>query len=68
MKRVPAYLAVLILHQEADRTSDERYRISAATLRKWVQRGHITRGLGGYSLDEIEQYVTRRDVDQRVPA
>jgi hypothetical protein len=58
--RVPASLAVLILRQEADRTSDDTYRITAATLRKWVERGHITRGDGGYDLAEIFAYLDRR--------
>jgi hypothetical protein len=58
--RVPASLAVLMLHQEADRTGDDTYRITAAALRKWVQRGHITRGDGGYDLGEIFDYLERR--------
>lgn len=60
MKRVPAALAVLLLHQEADASGDERLRIRPATLRKWVERGHITRGDGGYDLGEITAYVERR--------
>jgi hypothetical protein len=66
MTRVPAKLALLLLHHEVDRTGDERYRITAATLRKWVQCGHITRGRGGYDLGEITDYLDRRShpVDQ----
>lgn len=64
MKRVPAELVLLTLHQEADRTGDERYRVTGAALRKWVQRGHITRGRGGYDLAEIIDYLDRRS--QRV--
>jgi hypothetical protein len=59
MKPVPASLALLMLHQEADRTGDDRYRISPATLRQWVKRGHITRGTGGYDLAEITAYLDR---------
>jgi hypothetical protein len=58
--RIPASLAVLMLHQEADRTGDDRLRISSATLRKWVERGHITRGDGDYDLGEIFAYLDRR--------
>lgn len=61
MKRVPAALALLLLHQEADARGDERYRVRPATLRKWVQRGHLTRGDGGYDLGEVLAYLERRD-------
>jgi hypothetical protein len=63
--RVPASLALLILHQEAHRTGDPRYRIRPVTLRLWVHRGHITRGPGGYDLREILAYISKRDGDQR---
>jgi hypothetical protein len=53
MKRVSAELALLALHQSG-------YQIKAATLRAWVQRGHITRGSGGYDLTEILAYLDRR--------
>ena len=53
MERVPAELALLTLHQSG-------YTVAPATLRKWVQRGHITRGDGGYDLSEILTYVDRR--------
>lgn len=61
MKRVPASLAVLLLHQEADARGDDLYRIQRATLRKWVQRGHVTRGPGGYDLAEILTYLEQRE-------
>ncbi|MEV4053018.1 hypothetical protein AB0J55_17685 [Amycolatopsis sp. NPDC049688] len=61
MKRVPARLAVLLLHQEADARGDDRYRIGPATLRQWVRRGHLTRGDGGYDLRELLAYLERRD-------
>lgn len=61
MKRVPASLVLCVLHAEADRTGDNRYRITPAALRKWVQRQHITRGPGGYDLAEILNYLTKRD-------
>lgn len=61
MKRVPAALVLLLLHQEADARGDGRYRIGAATLRQWVRRQHITRGPGGYDLAEILAYLERRD-------
>lgn len=61
LKRVPASLAVLLLHQEADASGDERLRIRPATLRKWVERGHITRGDGGYDLTEILGYLEQRE-------
>lgn len=60
MNRVPAKLAVLLLHQEADARGDNELRIGAATLRKWVERGHITRGDGGYDLREILTYLEHR--------
>lgn len=68
MKRVPASLAVLLLHQEADARALDgdaegaaRLRVRPATLRKWVQRGHITRGPGGYDLGEILTYLEQRE-------
>jgi hypothetical protein len=61
VKRVPARLAVLLLHQEADARGDDELRIGAATLRKWVQRGHVTRGPGGYDLAEILTYLEQRE-------
>lgn len=66
MTRVPASDVLLLLHAEADRTGDERYRVTGATLRSWVHRGHITRGRGGYDLAEILDYLDRRDASQRV--
>lgn len=53
MTRVPASLALLMLRKGG-------YELSPATLRKWVQRGHITRGPGGYDLREIVAYLDRR--------
>lgn len=37
------------------------YQLSACTLRKWVQRGHITRGKGGYCVREIREYIDKRE-------
>jgi hypothetical protein len=54
MTRVPAQLALLALRQSG-------HHLTAATLRSWVHRGHITRGKGGYSLTEIRLYLERRD-------
>jgi len=68
VNRVPAALAVLLLHQEADARALDgdaegaaRLRIKPATLRKWVQRDHITRGPGGYDLAEILTYLEQRE-------
>lgn len=61
MNRVPAALAVLLLHQEADARGDESLRITAGALRNWVWRGHITRGPGGYDLSEILTYLEHRE-------
>lgn len=55
MNRVPASIALLALRQSG-------HRISPSTLRMWVNRGHITRGPGGYDLREITRYL-----DQRAP-
>jgi hypothetical protein len=60
VRRVPAKLAVLLLHQEADARGDESLRITAGALRNWVYRGHITRGPGGYNLAEVLAYLDRR--------
>ncbi|SFO60013.1 hypothetical protein [Amycolatopsis rubida] len=64
--RARAADVVLLLAQEADRTGDDRYRVTPATLRQWVRRGHITRGDGGYNLREIVAYLDRRDA--KIPA
>lgn len=64
MNRIPASLVLLLLHQEADARSDDELRIRAATLRKWVQRGHITRGPGGYDLAEILAYLEQRETER----
>ncbi|RSN65433.1 hypothetical protein DMH01_03390 [Amycolatopsis sp. WAC 04182] len=66
MNRVPAALVVRLLHQEADKRGDDRYRLKPATLRKWVQRGHITRGDGGYDLREILVYLDGRENGVRI--
>lgn len=55
MKRVPAELALLALHQSG-------HTVTSSTLRKWVQRGHITRGDGGYDLREIIAYLEERQI------
>lgn len=52
--RVPISLALLALSQSG-------HRLSPATLRSWVHRGHITRGRGGYCIHEIREYLDRRD-------
>lgn len=61
MRRVPAALALLALHQSGR-------PLTAGTLRQWVRRGHISRGRGGYDLTEIVTYLDRRDETQRVSA
>ncbi|MFF4600573.1 hypothetical protein [Amycolatopsis sp. NPDC001319] len=68
MTRVRASDVVLLLHQEAakreqagDLAGAKRLRIGTATLRKWVQRRHITRGSGGYDLAEILTYIDHRE-------
>lgn len=58
MKRVPASLALLALRQSG-------HHIAPVTLRQWVARGHITRGSGGYCLEEIVAYLDSRDTDTR---
>ncbi|MGW4487876.1 hypothetical protein ACWEOE_29010, partial [Amycolatopsis sp. NPDC004368] len=57
----PAAPLLLLLNQEAARTGDDRYRITGATLRSWVHRGHITRGPGGYSPREVLAYLESRE-------
>lgn len=52
--RVPASVALLALHRSG-------YTVTAATLRKWVQRGHITRTSTGYHLGEIVAYLDKRN-------
>lgn len=61
MRRVPASLALLALHQSG-------YPIKAGTLRQWVRRGHITRTADGYDLAEIVTYLDRRNADTAKPA
>lgn len=58
MKRVPASLALLALRQSG-------HHIAPVTLRQWVARGHITRGPGGYCLQEIVDYLDSRGADTR---
>lgn len=53
MTRVPASLVLTLLHQSG-------HHLTPAALRKWVQRGHITRGSGGYDLREILAYLDQR--------
>jgi hypothetical protein len=65
MRRVPASDVLLLLHAEADRTGDDRYRVTGAALRQWVRRQHITRGAGGYDLREILAYLERRATQDR---
>lgn len=62
MKRVPAWVVLEILRQEADKTGDNRYRVTGGALRNWVWRGHVTRGSGGYDLTEILAYLQSRSV------
>lgn len=52
--RVPVAVALLALRQSG-------YTLTPATLRKWVHRGHITRGPGGYCIREITAYIDRRE-------
>lgn len=60
-RRVPAWAVLELLRQEADATGDDRYRITAATLRSWAHRGHISpAGRAGYDLIEILGYLDRR--------
>jgi hypothetical protein len=54
--RFPLADTIAILHSEADRTGDERFRIRASTVRIWVHRGHITRG-PLYDLGEIRAHI-----------
>lgn len=68
MKRVPASLAVLLLHQQADAMvldgdieGAKKLRVTPGALRNWVWRGHITRGPGGYDLAEILTYLEQRE-------
>lgn len=61
MTRVPASLVLLALHQSG-------YLIAPGTLRQWVHRGHITRGPGGYDLEEIVAYLDSRNADTASPA
>lgn len=56
----PASLALLMLAQEADRTGDDQYRVTPATLRSWVLRGRVVRGSRGYCLNSIVEYLGRR--------
>lgn len=57
MTRVPVLVALLALRQSG-------YDLSAATLRSWVHRGHITRGKGGYCIREITAYVDAREASK----
>ena len=59
--RFPAWHVLALLHEEADKRSDERFRIKPATLRQWVRRKHITRGDGGYCVREIVAYIDGRE-------
>jgi hypothetical protein len=68
VKRVPASLALLLLHQEADRTGDERYRIAPSTLRCWVHRGKVSKTAAGYDLREVAAYASSRASDLSVSA
>ena len=67
MNRVSAGLVLHLLHQEADKRGDDRYRLRPATLRSWVHRGHISRGEGGYDLREILAYLDARENRVRIP-
>ncbi|MCR3719150.1 hypothetical protein LY15_001111 [Prauserella flava] len=60
MPRLSAPLALLALRQSG-------YIVTAATLRSWVHRGHITRTASGYSLEEITTYLDRRDTPRDHP-
>jgi hypothetical protein len=66
-RRVPAWAVLELLHQEADKTGNERHRITAATLRSWAHRGHISpAGRDGYDLGEILGYLDHRATPTRV--
>lgn len=54
MRRESAAFVLLVLHAHG-------YTITAATLRQWVKRGHITRGPGGYCIREVREYLDRRE-------
>lgn len=58
MKRVPASVALLALHQSG-------YHVTASTLRSWVRRNHISRGPGGYDVHEIEKYIAKREKEEQ---
>ena len=67
MIRVPARLVLQLLRDEADKRDKlgqpgdgDEFRITGGALRNWVWRGHITRGPGGYDLEEITEYLERR--------
>lgn len=56
--RVCAADLLRLLHDEADRTGDEQYRVSEPTVRKWKSRqGWKGRG---YSPAEVVEYLTAR--------
>lgn len=57
--RAPAQVVVDLLRREAERTGDERLRITAASLRNWKRRGHIS-GQRGYDLGEVLSYLDGR--------
>jgi hypothetical protein len=62
--RVPAHLVLHLLHAEADRTGDQRYRVTATTLRSWRHRGHLSAGRG-YDLGELLRYLDQRELGTR---
>lgn len=57
VKRVPASIALLALRQSG-------YVVTPGALRIWVHRGRITRGDGGYDLEEIVAYLDSRETPQ----
>ncbi|MGZ3140815.1 hypothetical protein ACVDFE_02180 [Lentzea chajnantorensis] len=57
--RITAAEMIAFLHAEADRTGDSTFRVSAAALRRWKHRGHISPGRG-YLPAEVVDYLDRR--------
>ncbi|MFC6089447.1 hypothetical protein [Saccharothrix lopnurensis] len=65
--RVSAAELLALLHAEADRTGDERLRVTQSTLRTWKNRTGVPVSPGkGYDVHEVYDYLrTRGDRGQR---